>query len=214
MGTTRAKDKTDEMFANSEPDEGFSHLPGGKHEVVFVDAEKTRIAIKEGGGKVAFIKVQVDDPSSEHNEKFDMFKQDLTSQIGINIFAGMMKKMEFEPPKSTQEAAKCLSQLVGMRGLIWTDGGKDEFPPKMRINERLNGEVAERGSEEDPVASEPEPTAEPAAPDFDNMTWAEVGVMAEDENEVAQNYLVEQAKEADIDPDNFSWPELAEQFGD
>jgi len=183
----------DQMFAAGEPAEGFFNLPGNKVYDGFIKPESAIIELKVRGGddyRARYTAV-VTSPE-EFKDKEQVARFDLSTQIGVNIFLGELETLELGKPGSLREAAEMLPEMDNVPIRFWVSEPRDENPPKVRINERL--EEGNRGKDEDEDEEEEEV----------EYTKKQIKAMSDKE-------LDELADECGLDPDDYeTYPELAE----
>ena len=125
----------DDLFANAEPSTGFNNLPEGTYEG-YIKEGSAVIEPKDGGGRKASMVLVVTSPE-DHEDRTQTLRCDLSTQIGVNIFCGELEKLGLGKPDTFKEAAEILSETDNVPVRFWVGPQKDEFPPKVRINERL-----------------------------------------------------------------------------
>jgi len=181
----------DDYLASGEPAAGFSNLPQGNYEG-FVKPGSAVIEPKDSGGDRAQLMLVVTSPE-EHVDRQQMRFYDLTTQIGVNILLGELEAMELPQAKSKKELGSILQQTDNIPVRFWVGPEREDFPPKVRINERLEGAPASAGGDADTGS--------------DYYTKEEI--MAASEKELEDIIKVE---ELAIVPDDIdTWEEVAEQ---
>jgi len=182
----------DSLFKTAVPSRGFRNLPTGTYDG-FVKPGSAIIEPKSKGSsdyKASLVLIVSEEGDFENREQTARY--DLSTEVGVSIFMGDLEAMELGKPSNLAEAAEMLSDSDDVPVEFWVSEPKDEFPPKVRINERLEeGEASE--------VEEPEETEE-------LLTAKEIKAMSEDE-------LTTLAKDNDLDPDDFeSWEDLAAEL--
>lgn len=162
---------TDALFAGGEPATGFSNLPEGTYEG-YIKPESAIIEPKDGGRhKASLVLVCTDD---EYENRTQTARYDLSTQIGVNIFLGDLDKLGFSQPTSVKEAAELLPETDNVPVRFWVGPQRDEYPPKVRINERLEEENG---------------TSEDVSLDDDAYTKKDVMALTDDETEALADEL-------------------------
>lgn len=186
--SNRGGSDIDSMFANGEPAERFYNLPSGTYEGI-IKAGSALIEEKpdqKGSYRASCVLVVTED--GEYEDKEQQARFDLSTQIGVNIFLGELDTLEIDKPDNLRDAGDALSEMDGLAVRFWVSEPKDEFPPKVRFNEKLestNGGRPETASVE--------------------YTKKDIKAMSEDE-------LTALAKENNLNPDDYSWEELEEKL--
>lgn len=175
----KSKSQTDDFFSNGEPSSGFNNLSEGTYEG-FIKPGSAIIEPKESGGHKASLILVVTAPE-EHEDKEQAMRCDLSTQVGVNIFLGQLELLGLDQASSVKEAAEALGDTDDVPVRFWVGPQQDEYPPKVRINERL--EDSDDGEEAE----------EPAEDDY---TKKDIKKMTEEE-------LDDLAKELKMDPDDY-----------
>jgi len=182
---------TDQFFRDGVPSR-FSNLPEGTYDG-YIKAGSFIIEPKEGGGHRASCTLVVTAPE-EFEEKTQTMRCDLSTQVGVNIFLGELEKLEFDQPASLKEAGELLSETDNMAVRFWVGPEQEDYPPKVRFNERLEGD---EGSAEE-AAPEDEPD--------DYYTAEQVLAMSSEELEA-----LNKDESLELDPDDYeTWEAFAE----
>jgi hypothetical protein len=135
----------DDFLRNGEAVAGFNNLPTGVYDG-HIKPGSALLEVKQGGGERVTMFLIVD--SGEFEGREQRKRDDLTSQFGVNLFLGDLKAMELGEPKTKREFAEALAETDGLKVKFWVSEPKDEFPPKVRINELLEGqEVSQTATE-------------------------------------------------------------------
>jgi len=186
----KGKSKTDDFFANGEPSSGYNNLPEGTYEGV-VKPGSAIIEPKESGGHRASMTLVVTSPE-EYEDREQIFRCDLSTQVGVNIFLGQLDLLGLDQPSTLKEAASALSETDDVPVRFWVGPQQDEFPPKVRINERLDDSDDDDDNDDDGEDEEPE------------YTKKDIKKMSDEE-------LDDLAKDNDMDPDEYdTYQELRE----
>lgn len=187
--------EVDQMFRDGVPSTGFSNLPPGTYEG-YVKPGTALIEVKDSGGHRCQITLVVTSPeefagNKETDPREQVARYDLTTQVGVDILLGELETMELGQPDTLEEAGKMLAESDNIPVEFWVGVPKDEFPPKVRINARLEEDLTDEKAAKGGESKEPE------------YTKAEIKKMSDDE-------LDDLAKEEGLDPDDYeTYPELA-----
>ena len=185
----------DSLFKTAVPSRGFRNLPTGTYDG-FVKPGSAIIEPKSKGSsdyKASLVLVVSEEGDLESREQTARY--DLSTEVGVSIFMGDLEAMELGKPSNLAEAAEMLAESDGIPVQFWVSEPKDEFPPKVRINERLEGESAEASED-----------GEPEEPEEDPLTAVEITNMEEPE-------LATLAKDNDLNPDHYeTWEDLAAEL--
>jgi len=180
---------TDDFFRKGEPASGFNNLPEGTYEG-YIKAGSAIIEPKDSGGHRASCTLVVTSPQ-EHEEREQVKRNDLSTQVGVNIFLGELKTLGFDQPKNVKEAAEMLAETDNVPVRFWVSPPQDDYPPKVRFNERLEGNG---GPSEAPSAEEEYYTREE--------------ILAMDEEKIC---ALNKEEELGLDPDDYdTWEEFNE----
>jgi hypothetical protein len=172
----------DSLLKTGEPAEKFSNLPTGNYEG-FVKPGSAKIETKPGSktDKRAVMMLIVTSPE-EFVDRQQRASFDLSTQIGVNIFLAELATLGLGQPDTEKAMADTLEETDKMPVSFWVSEPKDEFPPKVRFNDRL-----ERGSDDGP---------EEDAPDEPQYTEKEI-------LDMSPRKLKKLAEELKLDPDNY-----------
>jgi len=196
----------DELFANGEPAEKFSNLPGNKTYEGHIKAGSAIIEPKSDSKddyRASFILI-VTSPK-EYKDRQQMARFDLSTQIGVNIFLAELETMELGAPSSLKEAAEMLEETDEVPVRFWVSEPEDEFPPKVRINERLEG----NGGNSSPDSGQS------SSPQYTKAEIRKLGKDADNNDDAAMDELIALAKESDFNEADYdTWMALAKDIID
>jgi len=202
----RKSSETDDYFREGEPSR-FSNLPKGTYDG-YVKAGSWLIEAKESGGHRSLCTLVVTSPE-EFKNRVQVKRDDLSTQVGVNIFLGELEALELGQPKSLRECSEILADTDNLRVRFWVGEPRDENPPKVRFNERLeeaNGAEEDEDVDEDAEEETEEKSKKKGKSKKNEYTKKEIRSMDEDElTELIEN------EGLDIDPDDFdSWDDVAD----
>jgi len=186
----------DALFKGATPSRGFRNLPTGTYEG-FVKPGSAIMEPKSKGSqdyKASLVLVVSEDGDLQGREQTARY--DLSTQVGVDIFTGDLEAMELGKPESLAEAAEMLADSDGISVEFWVSEPKDDYPPKVRISERLEGD-ADTSTYDDS--------------DDDDADDADGSLSAEDIRAMSEEELTELAADNDLNPDDYeTWEELAD----
>ena len=187
------KSNGNKLFSGVKPVSGFSNLPQGTYEGYIKPGSALLEPKQDGSGYRAVMTFIVSSPE-EYENRSQRYSQDLTSDFGKGLFLGMLETLGFNPEIETdEEAADILSQTDNIPIRFWVGEEKDEFPPRVSINERLEDEDAEDTEDEDVEDVE----------DEDEDEDEEVEYTKKDIRKMSDKDIDELAGELDLDPDDY-----------
>jgi len=191
---------TDKLFADGVPSR-FSNLPEGTYDGYIKPGSFIIEPKEDGSGHRALCSLIVTSPE-EFEGRTQVKRSDLSTQIGVNIFLGELETLEFDQPASLEEASELLAETDNIPVRFWVGPQNDEYPPKVRFNERLEGEGGREDEAEDESEDETEDESEEEESEY---TKKDIKKMDEE----ALTQLIED-EALDIDPDDYdTWPEVA-----
>jgi hypothetical protein len=182
----RSAGDTSSLWKTSKPVIG-GNLPRGTYEGYIKPGTWIIEPKKDGGDKSSFTLVVT--APEEYEGRMQIARFDLSTEFGIGVFKGQLITLGFEEPQSISEAAELLSETDGLYVRFYVSEPKDEFPPSVRINERLDEPEETTGPGEESEGGEVETPSElPTRDDIKKMHHDELASLAE---------------ENDIDPDDY-----------
>lgn len=186
-----SKSKDSKFFDGIDPLTGYNNLPSGTYEG-YIKPGSAVIEDKDDGGQRAVITFVVTSPE-EHEDREQVGRYDLTSDVGKGIFLGQLVVLGLDEPSTLKEAASALSETDDIPVRFWVGPEEGEFPPKVRINERLD----DSGDNDDG--------------DGDNGEDEESEYTKKDIKKMSDEELDDLAKDNDMDPDEYeTYQELRE----
>ena len=187
----------DDFLRNGTPVRGFNNLPTGTYDG-HIKAGSALLEEKENGGKRVTMFLVVD--SGDFKDREQRKRDDLTSEFGVNLFLGDLEAMELAVPTTTREFADVLAETDNLKVKFWVGKPSDEYPPKVRINELLEGSSKSETKDESP---------EPAS---DTPTKKEIRQLGKDEDEEGLQKIIDD-EALDIDQDTFdTYPEVSKKI--
>lgn len=152
MAKTRKRTKgsssaeIDRLFADGEPAEKFSNLPTGTYDGIIKPGSAVIEPKRDASHQYrASLSLVVTEPE-EFKDRTQLARYDLSTQIGVNIFLAELATLDVGQPKNLKEAAEMMEETDNLPVRFWVSEPQDEFPPKVRINERLEGNGNDGGS--------------------------------------------------------------------
>ena len=190
-----ASTPTDDFFHNGMPSSGFNNLPTGVYDG-YIKPGSFIIEPKPKGGHKASCTLVVPAEEGGQEDRTQAMRCDLSTQTGVDIFLGELKILGFDQAKCLKEASEMLPETDNVPVRFWVGVPKDENPPNVRFNERLEG----AGSLESPA----EPTPEASSGDY----YTREEILAMDETDICTFNKDEELK---LDPDKYgTWEEFNE----
>lgn len=181
----------DALFASGVPSVGFVHLPEGDYEGR-IKAGSAVIETKDNGGHRMTLTLQTTSPSKYVNRE-ERYYCDLSTQVGVNIFLGLLETLQLGKPTSLAEAAELLAQTDDLLVKFHVAAAKDDYPPKVYINERLEEGEGNVGEEENT-----------------GITADDIQTMGANEDEEGLRGIIDE-NALDVNPDEYdTWAEVAD----
>jgi len=190
------KSNGSKLFSGTKPISGFSNLPAGTYEGYIKPGSAVLEPKPDGGGYRAKLVLVATSPD-EYENREQRYSQDLTSEFGKGLFLGMLETLGFNAEIDTiEDAAEIMAQTDNIPVRFWVGEPRDEFPPRVSINDRLDDEDGEDTENEDEDADGTEEEEEYTKKDIKKMSDEELDELAE---------------ELDLDPDEYdTYKELRE----
>jgi len=150
-----AIDNTDSLFANSEVQERQSHLPDGTYQgFVVPGSAKMEERTSKAGNTSWNVSMQLKVLNGDYVNRTQWYRQNLGTEVGVNIFVTDLVNMGFEKPSSKREAAECLAETDNVKVSFWVNHKDDGYAPTVRINELLEDDDVEGATKESDGAVE------------------------------------------------------------